>query len=609
MHGLPEQALSQEALINIVPITSMRKNRATLLASVWQGVRDGHFPGNSTISNPSDFQEIHAISANQRAQMTQSHNLTAHDSGAVRKKARTRPSSFARLVALAASLLGSSALAATTLAAKPDDSINALFAPIAEAISFVVFYPIPVGNGNSMPAMVLWLIVAASFFTVYFRFVNVRGFRQGLRLIRGDYSDKNDTGEVSHFQALATALSGTVGLGNIAGVAIAISIGGPGATFWMIVAGLLGMSSKFVECTLGVKYRRVNADGSISGGPMHYLKHGIAEHYPKLKGLGKLLAVVFAICCIGGSLGGGNMFQVNQTFQQVVATTGGDASFLADKGWLFGLIMAVMVGFVIIGGIKSIARVTDKLVPVMAIFYVACSLWIILSDLGFAGQAFQAIVTGAFTPEAGYGGIVGVLIQGFRRAAFSNEAGIGSAAIAHSAVRTKEPITEGLVALWEPFIDTVVICTMTAVVIVITGMYQQEGVGDGVALTSMAYASVLPWFPYLLTIAVFFFAFSTMLAWSYYGEKSACYLFGESKRVAVSYKLVFCFFIVVGAASNLSAVTDFSDAMIFVMALPNIIGLYLLAPVVKRELNSYFARVDNDEIRNYRKQPLAESAG
>ncbi len=541
--------------------------------------------------------------------MTQNHDSAGHDTGTVRSNARNQASHFARLVVCVAGLFSTSAFAATTSAAKPDDRINALFEPIAQAISFVVFYPIPVGNGHTMPAMVLWLIVAATFFTVYFRFINVRGFLQGLRLIRGDYSSKDHAGEVSHFQALATALSGTVGLGNIAGVAIAISLGGPGATFWMIVAGLLGMSSKFVECTLGVKYRRHNADGSISGGPMHYLKRGIAEQHPRLKWLGKLLAVVFAICCIGGSLGGGNMFQVNQTFQQFVSMTGGQASFLADKGWLFGLVMAVMVGFVIIGGIKSIARVTEKLVPVMAIFYVACSLWIIFSDIAFAGQAFHSIVVGAFTPEAGYGGLVGVLIQGFRRAAFSNEAGIGSAAIAHSAVRTEEPITEGLVALWEPFIDTVVICTMTAVVIVITGMYQQEGVGDGVALTSMAYASVLPWFPYLLTLAVFLFAFSTMLAWSYYGEKSACYLFGESKQVAIGYKLVFCLFIVVGAASNLSAVVEFSDAMIFVMALPNIIGLYLLAPVVKRELNSYFGRVDRGEIRNYRTRPVAEPAG
>ncbi len=537
--------------------------------------------------------------------MIQGQPVPASHTGGAHFPARVRPSgTTTSLAALVACLSSFPALAGT-----PDDRINAWFAPIATAISNVVFYPIPVGNGASMPAMVLWLIVAATFFTIYFRFINVRGFKQGLRLIRGDYSHQHDSGEVTHFQALTTALSGTVGLGNIAGVAIAISIGGPGATFWMIVAGFLGMSSKFVECTLGVKYRRHNADGSVSGGPMHYLSRGIAEHHPRLAPFGKMLAIVFAICCIGGSLGGGNMFQVNQSFQQFVAISGGESSFLADKGWLFGLLMAVMVAFVIIGGIKSIARVTEKLVPFMAILYLACGMWIILADIAFVGQAFQAIFTGAFTPEAGYGGIIGVLIQGFRRAAFSNEAGIGSAAIAHSAVRTKEPITEGLVALWEPFIDTVVICTMTALVIVITGMYQQEGIGDGVALTSMAFASVISWFPYLLTIAVFLFAFSTMLAWSYYGEKSATYLFGESKAVAIGYKLLFCIFIVIGAASNLAAVVDFSDAMIFVMALPNIIGLYLLAPVVKRELDSYMARVNSGEIRNYRKQPLTEPAG
>ncbi|HPF73111.1 MAG TPA: alanine/glycine:cation symporter family protein [Xanthomonadaceae bacterium] len=481
-----------------------------------------------------------------------------------------------------------------------DAAINGFFAPIAGAIFGIVFYPIPIGGGAAVPAMVLWLIIAATFFTVYFGFINIRGMKQGVKLIRGDYSNPNDTGEVSHFQALATALSGTVGLGNIAGVAIAISVGGPGATFWMIVAGLLGMSSKFTECTLGVKYRRENPDGSVSGGPMYYLRHGIAEHYPKLAGMGKVLAILFAISCILGSMGGGNMFQANQSFQQVVNISGGEASWLADKGWIFGIVLAVMVASVIIGGIQSIARVTSKLVPFMAILYLACGIYIILADIGNVGAAFGEIISGAFTPEAGYGGLIGVLIQGFRRAAFSNEAGIGSASIAHSAVKTKEPITEGLVALWEPFIDTVVICTMTALVIIITGMYQQQGVGDGVQLTSMAYSSVLSWFPYLLTIAVFLFAFSTMLSWSYYGEKSACYLFGESNGVKLGYKLVFCLFIIVGSSANLGAVTDFSDAMIFVMALPNIIGLYLLAPVVKRELGSYFARVKSGEIKSYR---------
>ncbi|MBA2237707.1 MAG: alanine:cation symporter family protein [Lysobacter sp.] len=514
---------------------------------------------------------------------------------------------FQKLLMLLCGLLLSglfSGPAHATAAGGLDEAINAVFAPISAAVFAVVFYPIPIGFGAEVPAMVLWLILAALFFTVYFGFINVRGFRQGYRLIRGDYSDPNDAGEVNHFQALATALSGTVGLGNIAGVAIAISIGGPGATFWMIIAGLLGMSSKFAECTLGVKYRRVNADGSISGGPMYYLSRGIAEQHPKLKNFGKVLAVVFAICCIGGSIGGGNMFQANQTFQMMVNVTGGPTSVLAGNGAFFGLGMAILVAAVIIGGIKSIARVTSKLVPFMAVLYLVCGVYIIAADFQNVGPAFRAIFDGAFTPEAGYGGVVGVLIQGFRRAAFSNEAGIGSAAIAHSAVRTKEPISEGLVALWEPFIDTVVICTMTAVVIVITGMYQVDGVGDGVQLTSMAFASVLTWFPYLLAVAVFMFAFSTMLAWSYYGEKSAGYLFGETRAVSLGYKLVFCSFIVIGAASNLGAVVDFSDAMIFVMALPNLIGVYLLSPVIKRELDSYLARIRSGEIRNYRAQPV-----
>ncbi len=484
-----------------------------------------------------------------------------------------------------------------------DAAINSAFKPIADVVSWLVFHPVPIGFGASMPFVVLWLIVAALFCTVYFGFINIRGFGQGFRLIRGDYSRPGDAGEVTHFQALATALSGTVGLGNIAGVAIAISIGGPGATFWMIVAGLLGMSSKFAECTLGVRFRRINADGTVSGGPMYYLSQGIAEYRPRLAGLGKVLAVVFALCCIGGSLGAGNMFQVNQTFQQMQLVTGGADGWLAGRGWIFGLVMAALVAGVIIGGLRSIASVTGKLVPLMAALYFACGLFIIATDIGNVVPALQAIVSGAFTPEAGYGGFIGVLIQGFRRAAFSNEAGVGSAAIAHSASRTREPVSEGLVALWEPFIDTVVICTMTALVIVITGMYQMEGVGDGVLLTSMAYASVLSWFPYLLAVSVFLFAFSTMLTWSYYGEKATCYLFGESRMISLGYKFVFCAFVVVGASVNLGVVIDFSDAMILAMSVPNLVGVYLLAPLIRRELRSYMARLRSGEIRNYRRAP------
>ncbi|WP_330969090.1 alanine/glycine:cation symporter family protein [Lysobacter sp. A3-1-A15] len=521
----------------------------------------------------------------------------------------TRPNHARHATAALVGGLGT-ALASGTVRAAPapatglDATINAAFKPIADAVSWLVFHPVPVGFGASLPFVVLWLIVAALFFTLYFRFINIRGFVQGFRLIRGDFSRNDEPGEVTHFQALSTALSGTVGLGNIAGVAIAVGIGGPGATFWMILAGLLGMSTKFAECTLGVKYRRINADGTVSGGPMHYLSRGIAQERPRLAGLGRVLAIVFAICCIGGSLGAGNMFQSNQTFQQLLQVSGGADSWLAGKGWLFGLVMAALVAVVIIGGLRSIARVTSRVVPLMAFIYVACSLYILAASLDSIGPAFASIISGAFTPEAGYGGAVGVLIQGFRRAAFSNEAGVGSAAIAHAASRTHEPVSEGLVALWEPFIDTVVICTMTALVIVVTGMHQVEGVGDGVQLTSMAYESVLSWFPVLLAVSVFLFAFSTMLAWSYYGEKAACYLFGESRPVSLGYKLLFCVFVVIGASANLGVVVDFSDAMILVMSVPNLIGVYLLAPLIRRELASYMARVRSGEVQNYRRRPV-----
>jgi len=493
-------------------------------------------------------------------------------------------------------------VAGTAGAAGIDETIEAWVAPVTARVSAIVFTSFKVGDAD-VPLIVLWLMAAAVFCTLYFRFINLRGFVQGFRILRGDYADKHAKGEVSHFQALATALSGTVGLGNIAGVAIAVSIGGPGATFWMILAGLLGMSSKFCECTLAVMYRKENADGSISGGPMYYLSRAIPQRFPKLGGLGKVLAAVFAVCCIAGAAGGGNMFQANQTFAQLVNVTGGDASWFVDKGWLVGLAMALMVGVVIIGGLHSIARVTDKLVPFMAAFYVAVSLTIIFINYDRIDEAFFAIWNGAFSPVGIQGGIVGVLIAGFRRATFSNEAGVGSAAIAHSAVRTREPITEGLVALWEPFIDTVVICTMTALVIVITGFAHDPGGLSGVQLASKAYASVYSWFPILLAVAVFMFAFSTMISWSYYGLKAATYLFGESRAVDVSYKLTYMLLTVVGCTMQLSAVTDLADAMIFIMAVPNVIGIYLLAPLVKRELDSYFRRLDAGEIHSFRTAP------
>jgi AGCS family alanine or glycine:cation symporter len=518
------------------------------------------------------------------------------------------------LAAMATAMTSGAALAQSSF----DAQVNAVFSDATGWFVSLIFAPLP---GTSFPWIVLWLVVAAIVFTVYFRFIQVRAFGHAFSLIKGDYSDPNDKGEVSHFQALATALSGTVGLGNIAGVAVAIGIGGPGATFWMIVAGLMGMATKFTECTLGVKYRNEYVDGTVSGGPMYYMTKGFKE-----RGLfgGKIMAVVFAIFCIGGSLGGGNMFQANQAHAQLVNITGGTESFLSGNGWITGLIMALALFAVIIGGIKSIARYTEKIVPLMGLLYIGASLAVLAINYDSIGWAFGQIFEGAFTGLGIAGGFVGALIQGFKRAAFSNEAGVGSAPIAHSAARTKEPVSEGIVSLLEPFIDTVVICTMTALVITIsgvlridpeTGLYMVNASGimttgdvSGVELTSRSFAQGLSWFPYVLALVVVLFAFSTMISWSYYGLKAWTYLVGEGKKRELAFKLAYCGFVVVGAAAQLGAVIDFSDAMIFAMAVVNIIALYFLLPIVKRELESYMARLKSGEIRKFSALDNSESA-
>ncbi len=502
---------------------------------------------------------------------------------------------------LAATLLSNPALAQEAMTL--DQKVNEAFAAATGPFVSLIFAPFP---GTAFPWIVMWLVVAAAVFTLYFGFVQFRFFGHAIALVKGDYSDPNDAGEVSHFQALATALSGTVGLGNIAGVAVAVGIGGPGATFWMILAGLLGMASKFTECTLGVKYRNEYDDGTVSGGPMYYMSKGFGEL--GLPG-GKILAVMFSIFCILGAFGGGNMFQANQAHAQISGITGD------YPGWITGVIFALVVFLVIVGGVKSIARVTEKIVPFMGILYVGTALIILLVNYDKIGWAFGQIFAGAFTGLGVAGGMVGALIQGFKRAAFSNEAGVGSAAIAHSAVRTKEPITEGFVSLLEPLIDTVVICTMTALVITIsgqllidpeTGHYMVDGGNiatvdgnSGVALTSAAFGASIGWFPYILALAVVLFAFSTMISWSYYGLKAWTYLFGEGKTTELVFKLLFCAFVVVGAAASLGPVIDFSDAAIFAMAVVNIFSLYFLMKIVRKELASYGARLASGEIRKF----------
>jgi AGCS family alanine or glycine:cation symporter len=513
-----------------------------------------------------------------------------------------------------------------------DEKINEEFMPIATWWEKIVLTTIPIA-GNDVPLVVLLLVVGATFFTIYFGFPGITKFKLAINTVRGKYDeidhhgvektelevidgdligtikDESKDGEVSHFQALATAVSGTVGLGNIAGVAVAIAVGGPGATLWMIVCGIIGMSTKFVECTLGVAYRDVGEDGTVYGGPMYYLKRGLEAQ--NKAGLGKILAALFAVLCVGASFGGGNAFQSNQAAVQIESILGlsGGAS-----GFVIGIIMAIVVGIVIIGGIKRIAKITEKIVPFMAGIYIIASLIIIFANIEYVGEAFGMILSGAFTPEAGLGGVLGVLIVGFQRAAFSNEAGAGSAAIAHSAVKTKYPASEGIVALLEPFIDTVVICTMTALVIIFfnmdTGAFDygnsansavlmnetQQYIG-GVDLTSMAFDSVIPGFSYILTVAIILFAFSTMISWSYYGLQSWKYLFGRGKKADLVYKLLFLTFVVIGASATLDAVIKFSDAMILALVFPNMVGLLFLFPRVKEEVNKYLDAIKTIKVK------------
>ncbi|WP_350285282.1 alanine/glycine:cation symporter family protein [uncultured Croceitalea sp.] len=488
-----------------------------------------------------------------------------------------------------------------------DERINDAFMPFADWWEAFIFSEVSF-FGFGIPIVLILLLSGALFFTVYFGFINIRLFPMAIQVVRGKYDelekdgDEDHSGEVNHFQALTTAVSGTVGLGNIAMVAVAVSIGGPGATFWMIVAGLLGMSSKFVECTLGVRYRDIDKNGNVYGGPMYYLSRGFQENGQKW--LGKVLAVIFALLCVGASLGGGNAFQTNQAAAQIISRFGieGDSS-----GTFIGILFAVLVGIVIIGGIKRIAKVTEKIVPFMAALYVGAALVIIFLNSDKVSEAIGLIITEAFSPKATItGGFIGVMTQGFRRAAFSNEAGAGSAAIAHSAVKTKYAASEGLVGLLEPFIDTVVICSITALVIVIFNIDGAFVYGDvinqqallqdgsrvgGVNLTSMAFESAIPGSSYILVFAVALFAFSTIISWSYYGLQSWKYLFGRGKYTDLAYKLLFLCFTVLGAAITLDAVLKFSDAMILALVFPNIIGLLFLFPKAKEELHKYLNRI------------------
>jgi alanine or glycine:cation symporter, AGCS family len=486
-----------------------------------------------------------------------------------------------------------------------DTAINEAFRPIAEMASNVILYAMPLTDdpdGPKVRLIVIWLAAAALFFSFYLRFVSIRYFMHGLHLITGRHKEvghENAPGEISNFQAIATCLSGTVGLGNIAGVAIAISMGGPGAALWMGLMGLFGMCSKFAEAALGCKYRQP-ADERFSSnyvaGPMYYIKVAFERH--GMKSIGAILAALFAVFTIGATLGGGNMFQANQVYMQVVHVTGGDISFWADKGWLFGIIMAALVGVVIIGGLQSIARVSSLIVPLMAIVYLLAGSIVLIANYQMIPQGIVTIFTNALSPQAGLAGLLGSLIAGVQRAAFSNEAGLGTAAFTHSYAKTHQPVTQGFVAMIGPFVDTVVICMMTALVIVISGVYADagalSGTFQGVTLTSQAFATVLPWFPIVLTFTVFLFAYSTQITWFYYGLLGCTYLFGQKWIVEWAFKIVFLLAVIVGCSASLDSVIDFTDATFFALAIPNILALYILAPELKRDVDAYLKKLNSE---------------
>ncbi len=476
----------------------------------------------------------------------------------------------------------------TACALGVDDTIEKYFAPFSDALSSFIFTPVTI-LGAKVPVLILLMIATSIFCTFYLRCIGIWGFKHSLHQIFHKKDTEGHQGEVSSFGALATALSGTIGLGNIAGVAIAISIGGPGAMFWMCMGAIFGMALKFCEVTLSLTYRKFNKDGSVSGGPMFYIEHGFAK-----KGfhkLGKTLAYIFAIACVPATVGGGCMLQTNQAAQQFIVITGGQNSFFMNHSWLFGLSVAIIVGLVVVGGIKSIANVTSKVVPVMCIIYLFACIIIIITHFSNIPHAIYTIFHEAFFPKAVTGGVIGSIIIGLRRSIQSNEAGIGSSPIAYAAVKTNEPVSQGFVSMIEPFLDTVIVCSMTAFVIILTGEYLNYNDGiSGVELTSSAFQSVISFFPYVLAIVIILFALSTILSWAYYGQKAWTFLVGEGKKRVILYQLIFCLFIIIGSSMNIKSVIDFTDATYLVMAAPNLIAIFILLKDIKIELKSYCKR-------------------
>ena len=472
--------------------------------------------------------------------------------------------------------------------ASVDEFIDKNIAPISDAVADVIFFPVSIAGGQ-VPAIILWVLAAGFFFTIYFKGIAIWGFKHAIDNVTAKpEKTEGGCGEVSSFQALATALSGTIGIGSIAGVAISISIGGPGAAFWIFFGAILGMSIKFIEASLAVKYRRFNPDGSVSGGPMHYIAHGLTRK--KMRWLGQPLSVIFAILCIGGGITGGNMIQINQTAHQIIFITGGESSIFSGAAWVLGLIAAILIGLVVMGGIKSIAKVTTFLTPTMCALYIISGLIVILANFTNIPSAIALIIREAFHPTAVAGGVFGTIIIGLRRSVQSNEAGTGAAAIVYATAQTKEPISQGFVALLETFL-TGVLCLFTSFAIVFSGACTTATKEiSGIELASNAFQSVIPFFPVILSIIAVLFAMSTLISWAYYGQKAWTFLLGEGKKRVVAFNIIYCLFIIIGSAMNVKSIIDITDAMMVAMCVPNIIVLYILAPEIKRDLKDYLKR-------------------
>ena len=484
----------------------------------------------------------------------------------------------------------------TAYAMNVDAFIDKHIAPVSDTLARYIFFNVPLPGGK-IPAIILWVLIAGIFFTIYFKGIAAWGFKHAIDNVVSKPKDGHDgCGEVSSFQALATALSGTIGIGSIAGVAISISIGGPGAAFWIFVGALLGMSIKFVEATLAVKYRRFNLDGSVSGGPMHYIAHGLTRR--KMRWLGQPLSVIFAILCIGGGITGGNMIQINQTAHQLVFITGGETSIVHGFTWVIGLVVAILIAMVVMGGIKSIAKVTTILTPTMCALYIVSGLIVIGANITHIHEAIGLIIREAFHPTAVAGGVFGTIIIGLRRSVQSNEAGTGAAAIVYATAQTKEHISQGFVALLETFL-TGVLCLFTSFAIVFSGVLDMSAVGkiSGIELASNAFQSVIPFFPVILSVIAILFALSTLISWAYYGQKAWTFLLGEGKKRVITFNLIYCLFIIIGSAMNVQSIIDITDAMMVSMCVPNIIVLYILAPEIKRDLKDYLQRHNMNFIK------------